>query len=96
MTEQTSEEQQLSEPEPEKVGHDNVNDQEEQENNASHDIMMETELQNQNDIEISEPQRYNLRPNRERSYSHKFSFLSVKAGLNKWVTRQRKQFETSY
>ncbi len=46
--------------------------------------MMETELQNQNDKETSEPQRYNLRPNRERNYSHKFSFLSVKAGSNKW------------
>jgi len=83
-TEQSSGEQQLREPEPEKVGQENANDQEEQDDDASHNAMMETELQNQNDMETSEPQGYHLRPNRERSYSHKFSFLSVKAGSNKW------------
>jgi hypothetical protein len=27
---------------------------------------------------------YNLRPNRARDYSHKYSFLSVHAGIKRW------------
>jgi len=36
-----------------------------------------------------EEQRYNLRPNRTRDYAHKFTFLSVRAGLKKWGDKAR-------
>jgi hypothetical protein len=34
--------------------------------------------------------RYNLRLNRTRDYSHRFTFVSVKAGLIKWEDKARK------
>jgi len=39
--------------------------------------------------EVTEQQRYNLRPNRSRDYAPKFTFLSVKAGLKKWGDKAR-------
>jgi len=42
------------------------------------------------EIDVSDKEvshSYNLRPSRDRNYSHKFSFVSVKVGLQRWGER---------
>ncbi len=54
-------------------------------NNKENEVLLNDDEGNE-ELGLRKPtgNRYNLRPNRELSYNHKYSFLLVHASINKW------------
>jgi hypothetical protein len=54
-------------------------------NNKENKLLVNNDKENEKlGLEKTTSNRYNLRPNRELSYNHKYSFLSVHASIHKW------------
>ena len=66
---------------------DGINNENEEEEKIER--LGSSEITEEKENQDSGERRYNLRPNRELSYSHKYSFLSIHGRVNRWGERAK-------
>jgi hypothetical protein len=68
--------------------YDKENEINHNDNNNEEENIVDENIENK--AETNNEGHYNLRPNRMRNYLNQYTFVSVKAGLNKWGDKARK------